>query len=189
MAGCAIQTPHLAISRSPVAERAGYYRDPQPYRVLMLPLADKRPLQDRRGAKPPGMFLLLWNRRVGDYYTGDQVFGGNVAGELSTQLAAYLKSANVFAQVVTPSPVPADFDHANAAQVRQVARPHAADYILTGELNRFFGSQHQHLSVYVLPLYVVGAFGWQDSKSLPWGQTVMQMVLLDGQEGDLLRNA
>jgi hypothetical protein len=35
-------------------------------------------------------------------------------------------------------------------------------------------------------LYFISAFGWQDSKGLPWGQTTIRFHLYDGQNGDLV---
>lgn len=184
--GCAIQTPHLAIRNWPVSQRAMYYHEAEPYRLVVLPLTDQRPPHERSGQRAPGMFLLVWNRRVGDYYTGDRVFGGEVTGQLSTQLAVYLQAANTFTHVVTIPAVPGAVDFANSASVRQLGDGHAADLLLRGELRHFFGSQHQHFSMFALPLYFINAFGWQDSKSLPWGQTTLQCALYDGRSGDML---
>ncbi len=38
----------------------------------------------------------------------------------------------------------------------------------------------------ILPLYFINAFGWQNGKGLPWGQTTMQGLLFDGRPGRLL---
>lgn len=161
-----------------------YYTQPLPYRVVVLPLVDQRPLEERHGKKAPAMFLLLWNRRVGDYYTGDHVFGGEVAKQLAHQLSEYLRAANVFAHVVSSPSVGTQLPDVN--RVQRLAQEHAADYVLTGELEHFFGSQHQHFSMFVLPLYFINTWGWEDSKTLPWGQTTVQITLYDGTSGDIL---
>lgn len=181
LSGCAIHTPPVNISRWPLSSRAMYYRDALPYRVLVASLADERPANERQGRRAPGMFLLVWNRRVGDYYTGDRLFGGEVGVQLAQQLAGYLQAANVFMEVryVPESP-------RNPDTIRQVSRPHAADYVLTGELQHFFGSQHQHLSVYLLPRYFISAFGWRDSKGFPWGKTAIRVSLCDGKTGEVV---
>jgi len=132
------------------------------------------------------MYLVLWNRRVGDYYTGDHLFGDEVAAQLSRQLADYLQAANTFTEVVyVPSPLQ-DFELSERTSVQHMSQAHAADYLLGGELQHFFGSQHQHFSMFVLPLYFISTFGWQDSKSLPWGQTTVQVYLHDGATGNLV---
>jgi len=185
-AGCAIKTAHLPILQWPIERRALYFSEPAPYRVVVLPVVDQRPDLERNGQKPGGMFLLLWNRRVGDYYTGDLVFGGDVATRLSQQLAAYLRAANVFTEVEYAS---ASYDAITLQQpflLQQLANNHQADYLLSGELQHFFGSQHQQFSMYVLPLYFINTYGWQNGKGLPWGQTTLRVSLIDGRSGDIL---
>ena len=183
--GCAIQTPHLKISQWPVTKRAMYYHEPLPYRVAVLPFLDERPRQEREGRKPSGMFLLVWNRRVGDYYTGDQVFGGEVAPQLTGQLVQYLRAANVFPHVEHVVPQHRA-DSLTPERVQDLAQASVANYLLTGDVERFFGSQHQHLSIFVLPLYFINTWGWQDSKTLPWGQTTIRFTLYDGRNGDIV---
>src|SRR3989338_2967796 len=179
--GCAIQTPHLAISQWPIAEKALYYHEATPARVVVMPFIDQRPAHERHGQRPPAMFLLLWNRRVGDYYTADRVFGDEVEQQLAQQLAAYLQAANVFTQAVS---IPSSAR--NADTIQRLAREHVADYLLGGDLEHFFGSQHQHFSMFALPLYFISTFGWQDSKSLPWGQTTVRCTLYNGGTGDMI---
>lgn len=184
--GCAISAPHLNMGQWPVETKAVYYHEPLPYRVVVLPLQDQRPSHERAGQKPGGLFLLLWNRRVGDYYTGDQVFGAQVADQLTSQVTRYLQASNVFAQVV---PLPMERPAAsgwNADRLRDLARDQAADFVLTGELKHFFGSQHQQTSIMLLPLYFINTMSWQDSKSLPWGQSTVRFALHEGTSGDLL---
>ena len=183
--GCAIQTPHLTISQWPMTRRAMYYHEPLPYRVGVLTLLDERPAQEREGRKAPAMFLLLWNRRVGDYYTGDHMFGGEVASQLTGQLVEYLQAANVFPHVERLA-APSRADALAPSQVQQLAQESVADYVLTGEVEHFFGSQHQHFSMFALPLYFINAWGWQESKTLPWGQTTIRFTLYDGGTGDIL---
>lgn len=182
-AGCAIATPHLAIRQWPVTSRALYYHEPAPYRLAVLPLSDQRPTNERKGERPPGMFLVVWNRRSGDYTTGDHVFGNQVAGQLSQQVASYLRVANTFAAVSHVASPPRDF---NPASLQAVAREQQADYLLGGDVKHFFGSQHQHFSMWVLPLPFLTASGWSDGKTLPWGQTTIQFYLFDGKTGDLV---
>lgn len=186
LSGCAIATSHLNISQWPVTTYAMYYRDPAPYRLAVLPLVDQRPGQEREGQRPRGMFLLLWNRRVGDYYTGDQIFGGNVAAQLSQQLSAYLTSTHAFAEVI---PIPASSapqgSSISPADILALRQAHMVDYVLQGQVQHFFGSQTQHTSIYLLPLYFVSTMGWQDSKTLPWGRTAIQYTLYDGRSGDI----
>jgi hypothetical protein len=181
LSGCAIHTPHLAIHRYPLAQQAVYYQEPLPYRVAVMPLVDQRVAQERQGQQPAGMFLLIWNRRVGDYYTGDRVFGEQVSRQLSQQLADYLQSAHVFAQTVTTGTLA----HTPEA-IQQVGRDQVADYVLGGELQHFFGSQHQQFSMFALPLYFINAFGWQDGKSLPWGQTTLLCTLSEARHGEMI---
>lgn len=171
--GCAIKTPHLPISQFPTIQRAMYFSNPLPYRVIVLPLKDLRPEEERQGKKASAMFLLVWNKRTGDYYTGDRIFGQDVSGQLSDQLAAYLRAANVFSDTVPPS-----------AGIQTT--PDEGDFLLSGELQHFYGSQHQNFSMYVLPLYFASAAGWQDAKGLPWGKTSVRFTLSDGLSGDML---
>ncbi len=181
LSGCAIQTPHLAISQWPISQKASYYHEALPYRLIVTPFLDQRPDRERHGQRPAGVFLLLWNRRVGDYYTADHIFGGEIGAQLAQQVATYLGSANVFSQVEY---VPSSAKNTDALQ--RLGREQAADYVLGGEVQHFFGSQHQHFSMFALPLYFISTFGWQESKSLPWGQTTIRCTLYDGRSGDLL---
>ena len=186
MIGCSIKTPYLNITQWPAAQRAMYYNQALPYRVVVLPLIDQRPGQERTGKTAPGMFLGLWNRRVGDYYTGDRVFGNEVSGQLSGQLAAYLRAANVFTEVIPLSDTPRQLELPSTVMVKQLSAPHAADYLLAGELEHFFGSQHQQTSMLILPLYFINTWGWTDSKTLPWGRTTIRLTLYDGHSGDII---
>ena len=185
LTGCAIKTPYLNISQWPITKRAMYYRDPLPYRIGVLPLTDHRPAHEQQGKRPFGLFLLLWNRRVGDYYTGDHVFGGNVAERLTEQVSEYLISSNAFAEVIRTSPPQGGLELSDASRISALGREHVVDYLLSGELHHFFGSQSQHTSIFLLPLYFINTFGWQDSKTLPWGNTAIQFVLYDGKTGDI----
>ena len=185
LAGCAIKTPYLNISDWPVERRAMYYQNPAPVRIGVLPLIDRRPAREQEGQRPGGVFLLLWNRRAGDYYTSDRVFGGQVAERLTDQLIAYLTASHAFAQVIR-LPVSAD-DAARASRddLSRWGREQVVDFIVGGDLDHFFGSQTQHASMYLLPLYFVSAFGWQDAKSLPWGKTSIRFTAWDGKSGDV----
>lgn len=185
LAGCAIKTPYLNIGQRPIADQAMYFPEALPYRMVVVPFVDKRPDPERRGQQPHSMFLLLWNRRVGDYYTNDSLFGGQISTQLATQLAGYLKSANVFTEVNAVSTLPDGVEAFDASALQRIAHAYQADYLLAGELQHFFGSQHQHFSMFMLPLYFVSTFGWQNGKGLPWGQTAMQIYLYDGRRGDL----
>ena len=186
LTGCAIVTPPVNITTWPLTKQAMYFRSPAPYRLAVLPLSDQRPAQERSGQRAPALFLLLWNRRVGDYFTGDQLFKGEVATQLSRQLADYLQATNAFTEVVYVPSSPHDFIPSDSNSIRQIGQPYAADYLLGVELQHFFGSQHQHFSMLVLPLYFINSFGWQDSKGFPWGQTTIQAYLYDGATGKLV---
>ena len=183
--GCAIQTPHLAITQFPVERQAIYFRDPHPYHLLVLPLSDQRPAEERQGKQAPAMFLVLWNRRVGDYATGDHVFGEHVSRQLSEQVARYLHASNLFADVTALPAVSSGGQETSASALRRLGAEHGADFLLGGELQHFYGSQHQQFSMFVLPLYFINTFGWQNGKGLPWGKTTIRFTLSDGSTGDL----
>jgi hypothetical protein len=184
LSGCAIKTSPVAIRDWPVAKRAAYYADPLPYRLAVYPLTDERPRPEREGRKPAGVFLAVWNRRVGDYTTGDSAFGGGVAQQLSEQLAAYLKNTNAFAEVM-PVNVPAGSE-LTTPRIQALGREHVIDYVITGAVEHFHGGQHQHTSSFFLPLYFVNTWGWQDNKSLPWGRTAIRFVVHETRSGDLI---
>ena len=182
--GCAINIPRSSVTQWPIQQRAMYYHQPLPHRVVVVSLLDQRPINERKGKKAPGMFLLFWNRRIGDYYTSDQAFGDNVSTQLTQQLALYLKSANVF-QDITHEPT-SEFLEIPPVRVQQLAKTHGVDYVLGGELEHFFGTQHQQMTMYMLPLYFINAWGWTDSKTLPWGQTTIRFSVYDGATGEML---
>lgn len=186
LSGCAIKTPHLPISQWPITQHAMYYREPLPYRVAMLPMKDARPARERTGQRPRGMFLLVWNKRVGDYYTSDAMYGNEVTGQLNAKLGEYLKSANVFADTVWVYPAEREADAYQAAEIQQLARDQVVDFLLASDLHHFYGSQTQKVSNFILPLYFINMTGWQDYKSLPWGKTAIRFVLYDGKHGDIL---
>ena len=185
LTGCSIKTPYINARQWPTTKGATYYRDVSPFRVGVLPLVDQRPIHEQHGKRPGGTFLLLWNRRVGDYYTGDHVFGGQVPVALTGQVIEYLQASHVFVEALPVTPSDA-FNPAIAEHVSRVGRDAVVDYLLRGEIQHFFGSQSQHTSIYLLPLYFVSTFGWQDSKSLPWGKTSIRFTLYDGRTGDIL---
>lgn len=172
--GCAIKTPHLPISQFPTHQKAMYFSKSLPYRVTVLPFKDFRPEEERRGKKASATFLLLWNKRTGDYYTGDRIFGQEVPQQLSEQFAQYLRASNLFAEVVSPS----EAAHGDS--------PTNADFLLGGELQHFYGSQHQNFSMYVVPLYFASVSGWQDAKGLPWGKTSIRFLLSDAPSGEVV---
>lgn len=184
--GCAIQTAHLPIQRWPVEDKAAYYAEASPCRILVLPLIDRRPAVERDGQRPRAVFLLVWNRRVGDYYTSDLVFGRDVGAQLAGRLAAYLRSAHAFRDVTLSSSLSKDFQVIDASTLQRVDKNDGVDYVLGGELQHFFGSQHQQFSMAVLPLYFVNAFSWQDGKGLPWGKTSATFSLWDARSGNLV---
>jgi len=185
LAGCSIKTPYVNVSQWPVEQRVAYYNSPSSLRIGVLPLVDHRPIQEQDGQRPRGLFLLVWNRRVGDYYTGNHIFGGQVASRLTDRLVSGLKAANAVAEIV-PIVAPSDFNPNNAQQVSRLGQQEAVDYLVYGELEHFFGSQSQHTSIVLLPLYFINSLSWQDSKSLPWGKTAMACRLYDGQSGDMV---
>ena len=185
LTGCAVKTPYLQARQWPVSKRVSYYADPAPFRIGVLPLEDERPVQEQRGKRPGGMFLLLWNRRTGDYYTGDHIFGGTVAPDLTQQLIAHLQATNAFAEVLLLEPPP-NFNPGIPEHISRFGRDQVVDYLLRGEIQHFFGSQSQNTYVFLLPLYFVNTFGWQDYKSLPWGKTAIQFTLSDGRNGDMV---
>lgn len=186
MSGCAIKTPHLSVSQWPLQSRASYYSEALPYRLLVVPTTDQRPEHERQGQQPSAQFFVLWNKRVGDYYTGDTVFGNHVGDQLSAQLADYVQASHTFTATTFTGSTPPNFNPLNTSEIQTLAAQHSADFVLTSELQHFFGSQHQHFSLYALPLYFINMSGWQDNKSLPWGQTTLRVVLYDGRTGDLV---
>lgn len=183
VSGCAITTPHLAMAQWPMSQRAMYYQTALPYRIVVLPFIDQRPVHERRGQKARGSFLLLWNTRKGDYYTSDLVFGGEVGKQLGQQLANYLESANAFTTISYLPDESLGFSDAEA--IKRLGQSRKVDYVLGGELRHFFGSQNQDFSMYVIPLYFVSATGWQNAKTLPWGQTTVTAYLVDARTGDI----
>lgn len=185
LAGCAIKTPYLQASQWPVSKRAAYYTNPAPFRIGVLPLEDERPAEEQRGKRPRGMFLLFWNRRTGNYYTGDHVFGGNISPDLTQQLVAHLKATNAFAEVLPLEPPPT-FNPGIPEHISRLGRDQVVDYVLRGEIQHFYGSQSQNTYFFLLPLYFVSTLGWQSYKSLPWGKTAIQFTLSDGQNGDIV---
>jgi hypothetical protein len=174
------------VSQFPIAERAAFYHETLPYCVAVLPLADQRPNLERSGQKARGVFLLLWNTRIGDYTTKDEHFGSQVSAQLSEQVATYLRTSNAFAKVLPPSSLPGAPNPNDRASLAQLARTQAVDFFVTGEIEHFFGSQHQSSSVIVVPLSFVSLSSWQDSKSLPWGRTAIRFKLLEARSGDVL---
>ncbi len=186
ISGCAIKTPPFPVSQFPIAERAVYYQETLPYRVAVLPLVDRRPKHEQLGQKAPARFFLLWNSRSGDYYTGDQLFGSEVPAQLSKQTAEYLRSANTFAKVFEPASLPNTPSWQDSSGLTQLAKAEVIDFFIAGEIEHFFGSQKQKASMYAVPLYFISAFGWQNSKSLPWGKTVIRFKLLNAKGGDVI---
>lgn len=153
LVGCAIPMTHWNIAQWPITNRASYFSEPAPFRVAVLPLEDQRPLEERSGHRPVGLFLLLWNRRAGDYVTSDRAFGGNVNTQLTDQLRAYLRSSNVFVELVPAQTPPLQHpDQLGALSVVAIGRSEVADYVLGGVIEHFYGSQHQEASAFFLPL-------------------------------------
>lgn len=104
---------------------------------------------------------------------------------MTERLTEYLRSANVFTEIIHVVP-PQSFDASNPSAVSNLGQSQVVDYLLAGEIQHFFGSQSQHTSIFLLPLYFINTFGWQDSKSLPWGKTAVHFTLYDARSGDLV---
>jgi len=101
-------------------------------------------------------------------------------------LARYLQASNLFAEVVALPAASSSGNGTNASELTRLGTKHGADFLLGGELQHFYGSQHQHFSMFVLPLYFISTFGWQNGKGLPWGKTAIRFTLSDGSNGDLV---
>jgi len=186
LSGCAIKTPHLSISQWPVEKRASYFSDPSPYRLIVTPLVDRRPQVEHQGQRPSGKFFLLWNKRVGDYYTSDRIFGERVNTQLADRLVAHIRASNAFQDVSLYQGEDNAINPEDAAQLKYIGQKQGGHFVLAGELEHFYGSQRQQFSMLVLPLYFINSYSWQNSKGLPWGKTAANFYLCDARNGDIV---
>ncbi len=141
----------------------------------------KRPEYEKTGQKPKGVYLGVWNQRIGDYTTSEQDFGGEVLKDVSDVFRNAIEKSNCFFEVKT---VEEKISSQPGPEELLVAFSKTrARYILTGELEHFYGTQHQHSHLAVVPALVVNAASVADNVGMAEGVTEAVFALYDTQTG------
>jgi hypothetical protein len=152
--------------------------------VGIAPLIDERPLAEKAGGKPHGIFLLLWNQRIGNYVSGSKDFLDPVEVAMPEQIGRSISRSNCFIQTkVLKSPLrgqPTPEDLLLTFAKEQVR------YVLISELKHFYGEQRQKAYFYALPAYFVDLIGSGNEIGPAQGHTEMIVTLYDAKGGSEL---
>lgn len=179
--GCAI-SPHRVAIFSPSKPEVLMCYDALQTSVGVAPLVDHRAAFQKAGAKPRGLYLLLWNQRIGDYVTSDKDFlDASMLSAMSEQIGYHLSKTNCFFETkaltaevpLQPSP----------ERLLVVLAKEKVRYVLTGELKHFYGKQPQKAYFYALPAYFVDLFGIGSQVGTAKGHTEILFTLYETESG------
>ncbi|MGH9388972.1 MAG: hypothetical protein ACRD1Z_05100, partial [Vicinamibacteria bacterium] len=151
--GCTIKNPPVPIVGS-LASSAGDVQsavDVLPAiggpRLGILAFTDERPEEERKGRRPRGYYLLVWNSRIGTYVTGDKNFHDNVSSDITNETLSLLRTSNLYSDVREIDA--SGRDPFSSEQMRRLAEEQGVDYILRAQIKHFHGRQYQR--AYFIP--------------------------------------
>ena len=148
----------------------------------VLPIADLRPIEERDGTKPKGLYFLLWNQRMGDYVTSDQDFIDMSEFAMTRRIKMDLAQTYCFSSVTMISKSPS-LSVVSHTFLRSIAVQQKLDYILSVELKHLYGKQRQDAYVYIVPAIVFNTFGHDNEVKPATGYTELRFILYDGRTG------
>lgn len=149
--------------------------------LALIPLIDRRPAEEIKGKKPKGVFLLVWNQRIGDYVTSNKSFLEPHQEGMADRLAAAISRTNCFYEVKTVNaklpnqPTPDDF--------LPVLAEEKVRYVLVGEIQHFYGKQHQKAYYLLIPALWVNLFFGNNRVDTAVGKTEILFTLYDAKTG------
>ena len=180
-AGCALKPQRVNIA-SPQSPEVMVCFDALQKSFGIAPIKDERPPVEKAGDKPGGIFLLLWNQRIGNYISGDKDFLDPAATAMPDQIGRSISRSNCFFETkilkeqIPPQP--------SAEDLLIVLAKEKVDYVLSVELKHFYGQQHQKAYLYLLPAFFVNFFGWGNQAGNAEGRAEMVIVIYETQSGN-----
>lgn len=147
----------------------------------IAPVVDNRPKAEKVGDKPHGVYLLLWNQRIGDYVTSDKDFLDPVSSSMAQRIGYSISRTNCFFETkVLTTPVPAQ---PSVADLLTVFVKEKVQFVLVPELKHFYGRQRQKAYFYAVPAYFVNMFGSGNETGTAEGFTEFLFTVYDTQTG------
>ena len=144
-------------------------------------IQDDRPPAEKAGGKPHGIYLLLWNQRIGNYMSGNKDFLDLLETSMPEQMGRSISRSNCFVETKTlktkvgPQP--------SAEELLVVFSKEKVRYVLVSQVKHFYGQQRQKAYFYAIPAFYVDFFGWGNQAGNAQGHTDIIFILYDTQMG------
>ena len=149
--------------------------------LAIAPPIDERPGVEKAGSEPHGIYLLLWNQRIGNYISGDKDFLDPVAPTMPEQIGRAVSRTHCFYETKTlKTAVP---QQPGPEDLLVLFAKEKAHYVLVSRLQHFYGEQRQKAYFYALPLFFVDLFGYANGTDNAQGHTEILFILYDTQLG------
>lgn len=180
--GCAVKTQTVSLNAiAPAQMQVLKCGDAQSVTLGIAPVVDKRPDYERTGKKPKGVYLGVWNQRIGNYMTSDADLGGNVLQAAAKQFISAIEKSNCFYEVKAFEEK--IFSQPGPEELLVAFAKHKTRYILVSEIQHFYGTQYQQSHLAVIPALVVNAASVGNQVGLAQGFSEFLFVLYDTQTG------
>lgn len=179
--GCAVTPEKISATSSSQPMEVLLCGDALQQTLGIAPIIDNRPEFEKTGQKPKGVFLGVWNQRIGNYVTSDKDFGGDASKTVTQEITKAIEKSNCFFEV-------------KGIEEQLYSQPSAEDllvvfaktkirYVLVVELEHFYGTQHQHSHLAVVPALYVNAASVANSVGAAEGVTELNFSIHDTQTG------
>jgi hypothetical protein len=153
---------------------AGAAARPSNATLGVLPFEDRRPEDQREGAKPRLWIFLLYNQRIGTYVTGDQHFEGDVADSVSRAITDALDGRRFGRARLLEAGPTRSVEAALSTCGRDGLR-----YVGVGSIESLFGTLRQRAYFGVLPIPFLVLMGFGNAKSDPLGVIELDLEIVD----------
>lgn len=178
--GCAVKTQTVSLS-VPADMDIMKCGDAMSTTLGIAPVVDKRPEHERTGKKPKGVYLGVWNQRIGDYITSDLDFAESVPEAIVKQFQQAIEKSNCFFEAkILEGKIPAQ---PRAEDLLVAFAKYKTRYILTSEVEHFYGTQSQTAHLAVIPAVYVNAASMGNNVGVAQGFTEILFTLYDTQLG------
>ena len=179
--GCAMKTQKVNLAADTPPQVMVCY-DALQKTIGVTPVSDNRPAIEKTGDKPHGIYLLLWNQRIGNYISGDKDFNDSLNAILPDQIGRAISRTNCFYQTkILEAKVP---PQPTAEDLLVILGKEKVQYVLTAQVKHLYGQQRQKAYFYAIPAYFVDFFGWGNQVGPSEGHTEILFVLYDTQTGN-----
>lgn len=180
ISGCAVKTTSISLfsPEPPMLLKCG---DALSSTLGFAPVLDQRPDHEKTGQKPKGVFLGVWNQRIGEYITSDRDFLDNVPDAFIKQMMYTIEKSNCFYELkVVEEKLPLQ---PNPEELLVIFAKTKIRYVLLTELKHFYGTQYQHSHLAIIPTPYVSAASHANAVGNAQGFTEMFLTLYDTQMG------